>query len=63
MASGWSPPRRRASSPTSMRSQPEELEREPFYTTFLRPNGLGWCVGTTVHSRRAMFSWLDREGP
>jgi DNA-binding CsgD family transcriptional regulator len=29
---------------------PEELEREPFYTSFLRPNGLGWCVGTSVHS-------------
>jgi DNA-binding CsgD family transcriptional regulator len=29
---------------------PEELEREPFYTNFLRPNGLGWCVGTSVHS-------------
>ena len=29
---------------------PEELEREPYYTKFLRPNGLGWCVGTSVHS-------------
>jgi DNA-binding CsgD family transcriptional regulator len=29
---------------------PEELEREPFYTSFLRPNGLGWCVGTSIHS-------------
>jgi DNA-binding CsgD family transcriptional regulator len=29
---------------------PDELEREPFYTNFLRPNGLGWCVGTSVHS-------------
>lgn len=29
---------------------PEELELEPFYTSFLRPNGLGWCVGTSVHS-------------
>jgi DNA-binding CsgD family transcriptional regulator len=29
---------------------PEELEQEPFYTNFLRPNGLGWCVGTSVHS-------------
>jgi len=28
----------------------EELEGEPFYTSFLRPNGLGWCVGTSVHS-------------
>lgn len=29
---------------------PEELEREPYYTNFLRPHGLGWCVGTSVHS-------------
>jgi DNA-binding CsgD family transcriptional regulator len=28
----------------------EELDREPFYTNFLRPNGLGWCVGTSIHS-------------
>lgn len=28
----------------------EEIEREPFYTTFLRPNGLGWCVGTSIQS-------------
>ncbi|MGY4622579.1 helix-turn-helix transcriptional regulator [Bradyrhizobium sp. USDA 4486] len=28
----------------------EELDREPFYTSFLRPNGLGWCVGTAIHS-------------
>lgn len=28
----------------------EELEREPYYTNFLRPHGLGWCVGTSVHS-------------
>jgi DNA-binding CsgD family transcriptional regulator len=29
---------------------PEEIELEPYYTNFLRPNGLGWCVGTSVHS-------------
>jgi DNA-binding CsgD family transcriptional regulator len=29
---------------------PEEIEREAFYTSFLRPNGLGWCVGTSIHS-------------
>lgn len=28
----------------------EELEREPYYTKFLRAHGLGWCVGTSVHS-------------
>jgi DNA-binding CsgD family transcriptional regulator len=28
----------------------EELDREPFYTDFLRPRGLGWCVGTTINS-------------
>src|SRR5579859_2680342 len=29
---------------------PEQLEHEPFYTDFLRPRGLGWCVGTSIHS-------------
>jgi DNA-binding CsgD family transcriptional regulator len=28
----------------------DELERDPYYTEFLRPNGLGWCVGTSIHS-------------
>lgn len=28
----------------------EELEQEPYYTDFLRPQGLGWCVGTSVYS-------------
>jgi DNA-binding CsgD family transcriptional regulator len=28
----------------------DELDREPFYTSFLRPNGLGWCVGTSIRS-------------
>jgi DNA-binding CsgD family transcriptional regulator len=28
----------------------EELDREPFYTDFLRPRGLGWCVGTTIRA-------------
>jgi DNA-binding CsgD family transcriptional regulator len=28
----------------------EELDREEFYTNVLRPSGLGWCVGTTVHA-------------
>ena len=28
----------------------EELDHEPFYTEFLRPHGLGWCVGTSIHS-------------
>lgn len=28
----------------------EELDREPYYTEFLRPRGLGWCVGTAIHS-------------
>lgn len=27
-----------------------ELDNEPFYRDVLRPGGLGWCVGTTVHS-------------
>lgn len=29
---------------------PEELDREPFYTEFLRSWGLGWCVGTAIRS-------------
>ncbi|WP_375161677.1 hypothetical protein [Bradyrhizobium sp. RDT46] len=29
---------------------PEELDREPFYTDFLRPRGLGWCIGTSIYS-------------
>lgn len=29
---------------------PEEIEREAFYTSFLRSHGLGWCVGTSIHS-------------
>ena len=28
----------------------EELEHEPYYRDLLRPNGLGWCVGTSIHS-------------
>jgi DNA-binding CsgD family transcriptional regulator len=28
----------------------DQLEREPFYTDFLRPRGLGWCVGTSIHA-------------
>jgi DNA-binding CsgD family transcriptional regulator len=28
---------------------PEELETDPFYREFLRPRGLGWCVGTVIH--------------
>lgn len=28
---------------------PEELESDPFYNEFLRPHGLGWCVGTVIH--------------
>jgi DNA-binding CsgD family transcriptional regulator len=28
----------------------EEIEREPFYAEFLRPLGLGWCVGTAIHA-------------
>ena len=26
----------------------DELNREPFYTEFLRPRGLGWCAGTAI---------------
>ena len=29
---------------------PEQIEREPFYTDYLRAHGLGWCVGTSIHS-------------
>jgi DNA-binding CsgD family transcriptional regulator len=29
---------------------PEQLDHEPFYTEFLRPRGLGWCVGTSIHA-------------
>jgi DNA-binding CsgD family transcriptional regulator len=29
---------------------PEEIERDAFYTSFLRSHGLGWCVGTAIHS-------------
>jgi DNA-binding CsgD family transcriptional regulator len=32
---------------------PEELDRDLFYTSFLRPNGLGWVVGTTIRSPAA----------
>ncbi len=28
----------------------EEIERDPFYTEFLRPRGWGWCVGTTIRA-------------
>jgi DNA-binding CsgD family transcriptional regulator len=28
----------------------EELDRDPYYTAFLRPRGLGWVVGTAIHS-------------
>lgn len=27
---------------------PEELDRSPYYTQFLRPRGFGWCAGTVV---------------
>jgi DNA-binding CsgD family transcriptional regulator len=29
---------------------PEELDKSEFYTTYLRPSGLGWCVGTSIRS-------------
>jgi DNA-binding CsgD family transcriptional regulator len=29
---------------------PKELENEPYYQDFLRSHGLGWCVGTAIHS-------------
>src|SRR5262249_61338028 len=28
----------------------DELDHEPFYAEFLRPRGLGWCVGTSIHA-------------
>src|SRR5690242_4255333 len=28
----------------------DELQREPMYAEFLRPWGLGWCVGTSIRS-------------
>ena len=28
----------------------EELENNDYYTEMLRPNGLGWCVGTSIRS-------------
>jgi DNA-binding CsgD family transcriptional regulator len=28
----------------------EQLDQDPFYTEFLRPRGLGWCVGTSIHA-------------
>lgn len=28
----------------------EEIEREPYYTEFLRSHDFGWCAGTTIHS-------------
>src|SRR5262245_42285272 len=28
----------------------EQLDHDPFYTEFLRPRGLGWCVGTSIHA-------------
>lgn len=28
----------------------EEIEASDFYTDWLRPNGLGWCVGTAIRS-------------
>ncbi len=31
----------------------EELETDPFYAEFLRSHGLGWCVGTAIHSPTA----------
>lgn len=46
----------------------EELEREPYYTEFLRSYGLGWCVGTAIRSPSGdtlVFSVekLHRKGP
>jgi DNA-binding CsgD family transcriptional regulator len=29
---------------------PEELDRDPYYTDFLRPRGYGWVVGTTIRA-------------
>jgi hypothetical protein len=31
----------------------EELDREPMYVEFFRPNGPGWCAGTTIRSPSA----------
>ncbi len=28
----------------------EEIEKDDFYQNFLRPNGFGWCVGTSIRS-------------
>jgi DNA-binding CsgD family transcriptional regulator len=28
----------------------EEIENDDYYTNFLRPMGLGWCVGTSIRS-------------
>lgn len=28
----------------------EEIEKEPYYTSFLRSHGLGWCVGTSIQA-------------
>ena len=27
---------------------PDELDREPIYRDFWRPQGVGWAVGTTI---------------
>jgi len=45
-----------------------ELERDPYYVEFLRPRGLGWCVGTSIRSPMGdtlVFSVekLYRKGP
>lgn len=29
---------------------PEEIESEPIYREFLRPNGMGWCTGSVLRS-------------
>lgn len=47
---------------------PEEMDRSPFYTEYLRPLGFWWCVGTAIHSPTAdtiIFSIerLERNGP
>lgn len=28
----------------------QEIDADPFYSEFLRPRGLGWCVGTSIRS-------------
>jgi DNA-binding CsgD family transcriptional regulator len=28
----------------------EEMDASDYYTEFMRPRGLGWCVGTSIHS-------------